>query len=58
MDPVQDDVIDVSDALVTAQTINEEAVTWCLVRLVRRIIGLNLFMVNSVHAHLHGVRLG
>ena len=29
MDSVQDDVTDISDALVTAQSINEDSVTCC-----------------------------
>ena len=33
MDSVQDDVTDLSDALLTGQSINEDSVTWCLVRL-------------------------
>ena len=33
MDPVQDDVTNISDALLTAQCINEDSVTWCLVGL-------------------------
>ena len=41
MDSVQDDVTDLNDALRTAQSINEDSVTWCLVRLVRQMSGLN-----------------
>ena len=41
MDSVQDDVTDISDAQVIAQSINNDSVTWCQVRLVRQMIGLN-----------------
>ena len=33
MDSVQDDVTDISDELLTAQSIKEDSDTWCLVRL-------------------------
>ena len=29
MDSVQDDISDISDKLVTPQSINEDSVTWC-----------------------------
>ena len=53
MDSVLDGVTDISDALLATQSINEDSVTWCQVRLVRQMFGL-----NSGHAHLHGVVLG
>ena len=33
MDSVQDDVTDISDELLTAQSINEDSNTWCQVML-------------------------
>ena len=47
------DVTESSDALLATQSINEDSVTWCQDRLVRQMFGL-----NSVHAHLHGVVFG
>ena len=40
LNSVHCDVTDISNALVAAQSINNDSVTWCYVRLVRQMIGL------------------
>ena len=43
---IQDDVNDISDALLAAQSINKRSVTWCQVRLVCQMIGMNSVQVE------------